>query len=155
MEGKGSEIKLIEKTKSQRRFLDYVVSGTSLSHILNVSNLDLVGSLGWGLNPQHELDSLNEFLGRATMEPVKKRIPLYVCAECGDLGCGAITVRMERENECVVWKDFGFENGIDELNVGEFKHIGPFYFEKNQYEAAFEKLRSSLQSQLDMENKMV
>jgi hypothetical protein len=155
MEGKYSDLRLIVKTKSQRRFLDYVVSVTSLSHILNVSNLDLVGSLGWGLNPQHELDSLDVFLGKASMESVKKRMPLYVCSECGDLGCGAITVRMEWENECVVWKDFGFENGIDELNVGEFKHIGPFYFEKNQDEVAFEKLRSSLQCQLEMENKRV
>jgi hypothetical protein len=31
------------------------------------------------------------------------RVAIYVCPECGDLGCGAITVAVSREEGTVIW----------------------------------------------------
>jgi hypothetical protein len=38
------------------------------------------------------------------------RIPLYVCSLCGDLGCGALCVRMTMDGDTVTWSDFCLEN---------------------------------------------
>jgi len=36
---------------------------------------------------------------------------IYVCPMCADLGCGAITVSINREGENIIWTDFRYENG--------------------------------------------
>ena len=130
--------------RTGRNYLDYFISGTSLSELLNASNHDLIGSLGWGLNQEAEWQDIDLFLGKEVSTSVVNRVSLFVCPECGELGCGAITVRVAWQNNLMVWSDFGFENGIDEPDMSEFKHIGPFYFEKRQYEAVFESIRPRL-----------
>jgi hypothetical protein len=43
-----------------------------------------------------------------------ERRSLFVCAECGDLGCGAVTLSVTRVGGKVVWSDFGYENTYEE-----------------------------------------
>lgn len=38
------------------------------------------------------------------------RASLYICAECGDMGCGGVTAVIERAADTVVWRDFGYQN---------------------------------------------
>lgn len=44
-------------------------------------------------------------------------MPLYSCPECGDLGCGAVTVKLTVESDRVVWSDWdwqtNYELGVD------------------------------------------
>jgi hypothetical protein len=65
------------------------------------------------------------------------RRTLFICSECGDIGCGAVTAFLVREGESIVWKDFGFENNYEEnIRLEEYKHIGPYTFNWKQYESA-------------------
>lgn len=66
------------------------------------------------------------------------RVPLYVCNYCADLGCGALTVRVEKTGNGVVWSEFGYE-GLDgeEISQSEYmERTGPFYFDSEQYKSA-------------------
>ncbi len=38
---------------------------------------------------------------------------LYICPECADLGCGAITVAVERGTGTVTWRNWGYQNNYD------------------------------------------
>ena len=61
------------------------------------------------------------------------RYQLYICPECGDIGCGAVTARVEREGEFIVWRDFGFENDYEEPQLSESTNVAPLYFEATAY----------------------
>ena len=67
------------------------------------------------------------------------RVPLFVCAECGDFACGTITARVSRTKLGVQWSDFTYENGFDAAS--EFD-IGPFEFEWASYLSEIERSKS-------------
>jgi hypothetical protein len=74
------------------------------------------------------------------------RIPLYVCAECGDLGCGAITVLVERTPDGFVWRDLAFENNYDAsiTDAESYRAVGPFVFNKTEYWQVLNKRAATL-----------
>jgi hypothetical protein len=63
---------------------------------------------------------------------------LYVCPECGDIGCGAVTVLLSSEGDQISWLKFRYENNYDEDMWEEdaYRMIGPFQFSKEQYREA-------------------
>ena len=66
------------------------------------------------------------------------RVPLYVCELCGDLECGALTVRVDRTESGYRWSEFGWE-GPDSPSFSasdRFARTGPFDFESDTYESA-------------------
>lgn len=70
------------------------------------------------------------------------RIPLYVC-RCGDLQCGAVTVRVSEEGGLIRWAEFGreapyaWEGESQELHQSEYMaRTGPFEFERDAYRYA-------------------
>ncbi len=62
------------------------------------------------------------------------RVPLYLCP-CGDLGCGALTVSIERRGEVVRWADFGWESNLEEgfSQDDVLARFGPCEFEWSVY----------------------
>jgi hypothetical protein len=82
------------------RFLDYVIDGESL---YEQHGFDYIGPLGWG---PHERDE--EVARRLLLESgpdMNDRVAVYVCPECGDLLCGAITAMIELGGDEIVWRD--------------------------------------------------
>ena len=70
------------------------------------------------------------------------RNTLYVCPECADIGCGAVTLLIEIEPGHIIWKDFGFENNYEDVvHTDNFQEIGPFTFDDTQYSEVFERIR--------------
>jgi hypothetical protein len=63
---------------------------------------------------------------------------LFVCPECGDLGCGSITVEMSITQGRIVWCDFAYENNYDPTMTERdwFAAVWPFAFEPDQYAEA-------------------
>ena len=113
--------------RTERRYLDFIVDGVSLLDRLGHSE-EQVSPLGcW--SDDSERDSIEQLLS------APGRVPLYVCAECGDLGCGAITALIERGSDGFVWRDFGFQNGRDEdtVDLDSYRGVGPFMFNKTDY----------------------
>jgi hypothetical protein len=112
--------------RTERRYLDFLVDGVSLYDQLRVG--DQVTPLGCWV-PDSERDYIQQLLAASG------RVPLYVCAECGDLGCGAITALAERTSDGFVWRDFAFENNYDAsiIDVESYRAVGPFVFNKTEY----------------------
>lgn len=74
------------------------------------------------------------------------RKALYVCSECGDLGCGGLLCVVEAEGDRVVWRDFAWDATAGEEDAQRYPEVGPFYFERAAYEDALAKLRKALQT---------
>ena len=121
-----------------RVFADLVVDGQPLSGVAGRRG-DLVSVLGWGTHASQD-SVVARLLGDAPAPLPDGRQPLYVCAECGDVECGALTVVIEKSGNEIVWRDFDYETGMDidppDLDRPAFADVGPFRFARADYEAA-------------------
>jgi hypothetical protein len=88
--------------KTPRQFLDFVVDGRSLFDVVR-ERYDFIGCLGW-LDAEYDdeaaaallLDKAGEFEGR---------VGLYICPECADANCGAVTAVIEHDGDGIIWRD--------------------------------------------------
>jgi hypothetical protein len=117
--------------KKERYTFDFAVNRQSLFTVTGAANFDLSGCLSV---PQREPElavRLNDGLARLLTSAVpigeSNRVALYVCPECGDLACGAITARVSRSEAVVHWSDFAYENGDD--SETKLSKVGPFAFD--------------------------
>ena len=75
-----------------------------------------------------------ELRGAAPSEFASGRVPIYVCAECGDLGCGAVTVRVTELDDCFVWSELSIESYSSATPITwRVRDERDFYFIKAQY----------------------
>jgi hypothetical protein len=58
---------------------------------------------------------------------------LFVCGECGALGCGAITAAVSRDTESFTWSDFRHETNYEPPPPTRYEDIGPFTFAATEY----------------------
>lgn len=96
------------------RFLDFVVDGRSL---YERHGADFVAPLGW-LAPDEDRRAADRLLRKAPPD-VDDRVALYVCPECGDLDCGVISARIERDGDAIVWRDLAFSSAGED---GGWRH---------------------------------
>src|SRR4026208_1110056 len=80
------------ETRKHRDYLDFVIDGRSLGDLLGAAQSDLIGRLGWGDLRGYDYQFKRQLLLESPSELETGRQLLYVCPECGDVGCGAITV---------------------------------------------------------------
>lgn len=106
------------------QFADIIVDGKSLYNRLR--KYDMVPALGWGTNENQRL-MIEYFLLRQPYEYLYYRYPILVCPLCGDEECGFISVKIDKEGDIVIWKDFILEGENKKLD------IGPFYFSWDNY----------------------
>jgi hypothetical protein len=123
--------------QQERRAIDFVINGVPLWETLQLDKYDLSGCIGWSLQSQR---SIQELIGNIESELHSKRVQFYICPECGDIGCGAITAAVSRENNTLTWSNFAFENDFDpetDPDIGyrtSFPFVGPFQFDPQQVE---------------------
>ena len=119
--------------QTEREYLDFMIDGVSLREMLKTTNIT---SLGWLRSPWAER-SVSRLLGKEPPDFADNRQSLYVCGECADLGCGAISVVIERTGDEIVWRDFGYQNNYDEtVDLEAYEDVGPFRFGASVYEQA-------------------
>ena len=119
--------------KSARTFCDFVIDGQSLADILTSRGFDLISVL-WIDAPENLCRAATQSLLRLHADCPNDRRTLYVCPECGDIGCAAITVRVESAAETFAWKEFGYENNYEPgVSHEKFKDLGPFVFSRDKY----------------------
>ena len=124
------------------RFLDFIVDGVHLSSRMG----DHVTLFGWGSKPLQQV-AADRLLGRCAPDLPSTRVALYVCPECGDLGCGAVGVVVERAEGTVVWRSFAYENNYDGMVHHEgYDDLGPFEFAESEYSGVIAKLAAILQN---------
>jgi hypothetical protein len=123
--------------KTRREFLDFVVDGTSLfGELVKSRGTDLIGAL-W-LDKTYAEVSIRAaerlMLLRPPDSPSGRR-SIYVCPECGDLDCGAVTAQVGRSASTYTWSGFVLENNYDDYLLAEYREVGPFSFEATDYES--------------------
>jgi len=123
--------------KTERRYRDFVVDGVPLSTVVG----DVVSPFGW-LIADEQVAAADRLLRRAKPDLPGGRVSLYVCAECGDLGCGAVSVTVEATTGGVLWRDFGFQNNYeDSIHRTGLEAVGPFLFEGRTYLVLLDELK--------------
>jgi hypothetical protein len=121
-----------------REYLDFVVDGEPLSKTIGG---DLASCLGWFV-PDENAKAVRRLLLEQPADFPNNRRSIYVCAECGDLGCGAVSVVIELVGDQIIWRDFGLQNNYeDQITSSGYAGIGPLIFNKTEYEAV---IRSAL-----------
>jgi hypothetical protein len=93
--------------RAERRFLDFLVGGQQLGRLVaeRARLIDLANTYASVLVTNwpagFDAQAVRQLLGQDRPPLADGRIPLYVCAECGGLGCGTITVVIERASHAV------------------------------------------------------
>ncbi|QHE95607.1 hypothetical protein ACKUFS_26620 [Pseudomonas cannabina] len=59
------------------------------------------------------------------------RVAIYICPECGDIGCGAYSVQIRSFGSEIIWEEFAYENGYEEPRI--IADVGPFIFSSAPY----------------------
>lgn len=99
----------------------------------------MVSCLGW-FEPEENVKAVRRLLLEEPADLPNNRRTLYVCPECGDIGCGAVSLVVERAGDKVVWRDFGYENNYEDVVRTEgYEDVGPFAFDPADYAAALKK----------------
>lgn len=114
--------------------VDFRVDDESLLRLLARAGApsDVVGVIEIGRTDSN-LGAAARLVGDAAPDTDEGRVLLYVCGECGDLGCGAIGARVTVGNGQIVWSDFALENGYEASTpIGG---VGPFEFDAAEYRA--------------------
>ena len=121
-------------SKSERHFLDFVVDGKSLWETLGERH-DMVSILCSEYSSDETAKAVGRLLLNGNADLPNDRRSFFVCSECGDLGCGAITAVVERQGETITWKAFGYENTYeDKIFLDAYSTVGPFTFDATTYE---------------------
>ena len=110
--------------QTPRRFLDYIVDGASL---YERHCDDDISPLGW-LSSDYDAAAAQRLLGHAAPD-LGERTAIYVCPECADLLCGAISVVIKPDGDEVGWLDIAYS--IFDYSAGEWDH-DPAEFESGQ-----------------------
>ncbi|MGV3619469.1 MAG: hypothetical protein ACO1OB_01555 [Archangium sp.] len=95
--------------QAARSWFDFVINGERLSRTLEVG--DKIGVFGW-LSARQQREYADQLLLRSHSELSSGRVPIFVCPECSDLGCGAVTVDVFRDGTEIVWDDFHIETNF-------------------------------------------
>jgi len=101
-----------------------------LLDLLGWADADFISPLGWGPIEAQQL-AIAELLRQQKPSLSSGRCQLYICPECADIGCGAVTARVEREGNLIIWNEFAFENGYKVPRLSEFNKL--LHFDATAY----------------------
>jgi hypothetical protein len=129
---------------SERHFLDFVVDGRSLWGA--VGRPDMVSVLCAEYSPVETTKAIGRLRLLDQADLPNDRRSFFVCSECGDLGCGAITALVERAGATVNWKVFGYQNTWENnILLESYSSVGPFTFDATAYDRTLAQALDLLQ----------
>lgn len=127
-----------------RTYIDFVINNTSLAVLLGDVGRN-IGKFGWKTKVEFELEELVDLKNAYKSRLENGLFSAYVCAECGDEGCGAILFEIEKKEEVIEWKNFVWSDGYDDdEEVNERIKIEPIIFERAEYEFAMSELEKMI-----------
>jgi hypothetical protein len=124
--------------------IDFVVNGLSLLNELvkrSGGHSDFMGCLCKGLSELREA-AIARLRVEAVPDTETGRVILYMCPECGDIGCGSYSTIIESIEGEYVWRSFAYENGYEP--AAPVEDLGPFFFAKKAYRDALSSAESAL-----------
>ncbi|ULO08543.1 hypothetical protein H1230_06980 [Paenibacillus sp. 19GGS1-52] len=115
-------------------FADFIIDGVSLYEEI-AQTYDYVSCLGWG-SKDFQLNQIERLLLRCESDFPNNRNSLFICPACADLGCGANTAKIDKQDGIVIWSLFGSQNNItDKLTINDLR---TYYFEVDEYNRVIE-----------------
>jgi len=122
--------------RTGRVYADFVVDGFPLSSIVR-RKADFISALGWGPE-QTQRSVVDRLLLHTPADLPLNRNSLYVCPECGDLSCGAVSALIERRGDTIGWRDFAYENDYqsDPPDRRHLESLGEYTFSWTEYDTA-------------------
>ena len=126
--------------KTEREYLDFIISGQSLKRILGAEKADFISSISLETTKEYFKYILNVFRLKEKSELESGRVMLYVCPECGDIDCGAITAVILDVGDRIIWRDFGYETGYGGLSE-KYSNIAAIEIDRQNYFEAFSKFK--------------
>lgn len=129
-------------TKRESYTIDFIVNGRSLYESLGAKKFDMIGRFSKKKSRQNR-EAADVYMLEHPADLKNGRTMFFVCGECGDIGCGAITGKISKTSEGVIWSEFGYENDRDPegADLESYKLTGPFKFEEKAYKEVISKLR--------------
>lgn len=121
------------------KYLDYTISGQSLKNYLGMPNSSDVTPFGWFPNKEAQQRALKNLRLQSKSELVDNRVELYICAACGDIGCGAVTAKVIDKGDRIVWSEFASQSDPDEIS--EVIEVEDLEFERNAYFKALSQVK--------------
>ncbi|WP_091240688.1 hypothetical protein [Aquimonas voraii] len=121
---------------ADRYSADFLVDGQSLLQTLvNIDggHADFMGCFVKGCHEQNN-QTAAALLVEGQPKTASGRVLLYICPECGDIGCGAYAARISEGPFGYMWESFAYENGYEEPRIIE--GFGPLLFERGAYGSA-------------------
>lgn len=122
-------------TTQERHSVDFIVNGASLlTTIVKVAggHTGFMGCIVRGFS-EHNVQAAGRLTCAEPPDSGSGRVLLYICPECGDIGCGAYSAFVRRVGTTYIWHEFAYENGYE--SPRPFPDIGPYIFDSSQYEA--------------------
>lgn len=120
--------------KTGRSYIDFVIDGVSLAERFTSAGFDLVGVFAKNWVPEANEAALRRLLLEEASDFPNGRCSVFVCGECGDLACGAVSAHISASDNTVVWKDFGFQNSYEpEIHFEKLSDLGPFHLDVESY----------------------
>jgi hypothetical protein len=122
--------------KHERDSVDFVVDGQSVFKATKADERDMSGCF-WIAEVDARIKAHNQaraeqftFARPAAIRETRggvehNRIMLFVCPECGDLGCGAITADIARDGDLIVWSRSGYQNDWQEMDGTNWDDLNP------------------------------
>jgi hypothetical protein len=133
--------------KTGRSYLDFVIDGISLAQRFTSAGFDLVGVFSKSWIPEANEAALRRLLLEESPDFPNGRCSVFICSECGDLGCGAVSVHISASEDRIIWKDFGFENTYEsEIRFEKLSDLGPFQFDIKNYRSKLSEAVTLLQA---------
>ena len=113
-------------------FYEFDIDDVPLSNLLQVDLKELTGMFTLeAADSGYFVSQIAKYIGRMPTD----RILLYVCSDCGDISCGALSAKIDFTENKIIWSDFAYENSIE--IVERYPEVGPFEFSKEEYSATF------------------
>ena len=131
-----------------RAYISFIINGKPLSELLLGGVGNNIGNFGWGINLKYELDEFERLKKGKKSNSENGLFSAYVCAECGDEGCGAVMFRILETENTIEWKDFVWSDGHFDKNEPDEKiEINPIIFDKGEYNIALSELKLKISEQ--------
>ncbi len=126
------------KEYSERQYFDYLTSGQLLREYLGIKSILSVTPFGFFPSKEEQNRILKEFKLQQKTQLIEDRIELYICECCGDISCGAVTVKIIDRGDKIIWTHFAKQSDRDE--IGEEIQVDQIEFDRQSYFKAFSNI---------------